>query len=122
MKLYRVKPEFKKYLSVVDKEYEQTWECWDKWGLSMEALEEVEQRVELQSFAEFPDTKNCLRKTTIEPFTEAERIGCEAFCNGELFTKDQLLHCLVSTEDANIFNTDTAIEMFDDWQKYYVKQ
>lgn len=100
MKKYRLKEEVKKYLNLSDlpKEPVTDKEWLEVYSITFEALEEVEERIEL----ELVDVYNCndvvsvnLKKkynNKYNPFTNQEKQLCEAILNASESTKEAVLN------------------------------
>jgi len=103
MKKYRLKEEAKKFLTdnlnAHIGEVIQTLEDWESVNFCIEALEEVEDRIELEfMYSEDGENKDkrwlskCGESSECfkNGFTDQEKELCEKALNGELFTKDDL--------------------------------
>lgn len=93
MKKYKLREEVKKYFDTCYYKHELSLEDWKKtFGLSLEALEEVPQRVELKGL----DNDNlhipnfALYKNNNESWTQQEKDLCEKALNNELLDIDNL--------------------------------
>ena len=121
-KLYRLKDEVKKYFTEhTSLHVTQTELDWNEEGISIEALIEVPQRVELRC------TDNCgyITKESKQPFTEPERLLMEqalnlpeelkeALMSGKLY-RIQDLHSLLGY--LRFSNTTRLISEWNEWLK-----
>ncbi len=119
MKKYRLKEEVKKYLNLSDlpKEPKEEQEWLQVYSIKKEALEEVEQRIELYSrprcegMLDNGHTKIIvgLQKVSGEIFTDQEKELCEKALNGELLDIDSL----DDDEFADWYRSDCYLEILD---------
>ena len=120
-KLYRLKDEVKKWFKphwhnkalLIENDDDV---CWTDLGASMEALEEVPQRVEIEIKPHFGSDYNLIRKVGNKSFTEPERLLMEQALNGELFTKEDMIifsdSCWVISKGTDAYSTG---ELFEKW-------
>ena len=86
MKKYRLKEKLKDYF-IVNRNDIQDYDFWVKKGISINALEEVPQRVELKKIKQYDI--NIISKTK-GGFTDQEKDLCEKAFNGELLDIDSI--------------------------------
>ena len=108
MKKYRLKEEVKKYIhkEIYTDKVSDLYN-WNKNGLTLEALEEVYQRVELSWYGSEVRSSNGIQKYPLEPFSDQERAICEAALNGELFFTVEIYEILRIHNERPPFVLDT---------------
>lgn len=90
MKRYKLKEKYKPAFQTTYHDAVLTYGGWNSNGVTFEALEEVEIRIELELRTCPKYGIDVMNKTEEDPFTDQEKELCEKALNGELFTKDDL--------------------------------
>jgi len=93
-KKYRLRPELRQYFTLSFKNKEMEKSYWVDGGVSLEALEEVPSRIELEFCGEIStgEPPYLVKKASGEPkpFTDQEKDICEKAINGELLDLDSI--------------------------------